>query len=60
VLYLALRHSENPSTLLLHLGALTVVLGGALTVRLLAMLLPDGGFGAPAPDAAARSLGRVG
>ncbi len=44
-LYLSLRHSENSSTLLLHLGAITVVLGGALTVRLMAMLLPDGGFG---------------
>ena len=53
--------SPNPSTLLLHVGAITVVLGGALTVRLLAMLLPDGGFGTPAPDAAgARSLGKVG
>jgi hypothetical protein len=42
VLYLALRHSENPSTVLLHLGALTVVGGGALTVRLMAMFLPAG------------------
>ena len=40
-LYLALRHSsENPSDLLLHLGAITVVIGGAATVRLMAMLLP--------------------
>lgn len=65
VLYLALRHSENPSTLLLHLGAVTVVLGGALTVRLLAMLLPDGGFAhddvAAARDAdRTRALGEVG
>ncbi len=50
VLYLALRHSENPSPVLLHLGALTVVAGGALTVRLLAMLMPAG-RGEPAVDA---------
>jgi hypothetical protein len=63
VLYLALRHSENPSTLLLHLGAITVVIGGALTVRLLAMLLPDGGFApddaAPAGTVRARTLDEV-
>jgi hypothetical protein len=41
-LYLAVRHSEDPPTWLLHVTALTVVAGGALTVRLLAMLLPDG------------------
>lgn len=50
-LYLALRHSEDPSPVLLHLGALTVVAGGALTVRLLAMLLP-GVAPAPEPPAA--------
>jgi hypothetical protein len=37
--YLALRHSENPPYVLLQLGALTVALGGALTVRLLASTL---------------------
>lgn len=40
-LYLALRHSEDPPPVLLHIAAITVVVGGALTVRLLAMLLPD-------------------
>jgi hypothetical protein len=45
-LYLALRNSENPSTVLLHVAAVTVALGGALTVRLLAMLLPDDELGA--------------
>lgn len=38
--YLALRHSENPPDVLLGMAAVTVALGGALTVRLLAMLLP--------------------
>jgi hypothetical protein len=38
--YLGLRNANHPSDVLLHLGALTVVAGGALTVRLLAMLLP--------------------
>lgn len=47
-LYLAIRHSPNPPTVLLYLGAVTVALGGALTVRLLALLLTDGG---PGPDA---------
>ncbi|MCD2194580.1 hypothetical protein LQ327_14500 [Actinomycetospora endophytica] len=51
VLYLALRHSENPPMWLLYIGALTVVGGGALTVRLMAMLLPAGrGEALPAPD----------
>jgi hypothetical protein len=43
VIYLALRHAEvTPSPVLLSLGALTVVGGGAMTVRLMAMLLPAG------------------
>lgn len=43
VIYLALRHAEvTPSPVMLHLGALTVVAGGAMTVRLMAMLLPAG------------------
>lgn len=41
-LYLALRHSADPPMWLVHIAALTVVAGGALTVHLLAMLLPDG------------------
>lgn len=41
-LYLAVRHSPDPSALALHLTAISVVLGGAATVRLLAMLLPAG------------------
>jgi hypothetical protein len=55
-LYLALRHSENPPDVLLHVGALTVVLGGALTVLLLAKLLPEeqpSSEGAAAPPAMA-------
>jgi hypothetical protein len=52
-LYLALRNSADPPIWLLHVAALTVVLGGALTVRLLAMLLPDGQFGVPARAAGA-------
>lgn len=61
VIYLSLRHAEvTPSPVLLHLGALTVVAGGAMTVRLMAMLLPAGRgeapavTPAPAPAAAAR------
>ena len=54
VLYLALRHSENPPMWLLYIGALTVVGGGALTVRLMAMLLPAGrGEAPPVRDGAA-------
>lgn len=41
-LYLALRHSEAPPMWLLHVAAVTVVLGGALTVRLVALLLSAG------------------
>jgi hypothetical protein len=40
-LYLAVRHSEHPSNLLLDVTALTVAAGAALTVRLLALLLPE-------------------
>lgn len=42
-LYLSLRHAAAPMpSWLLHVGALTVVAGSALTVRLLAMLMPAG------------------
>jgi hypothetical protein len=39
-LYLALRNANHPSDLLLYIGAITVVLAGGATVRLMAMLLP--------------------
>jgi hypothetical protein len=54
--YLAVRHSgEEPSDVLLYVGALTVVLGTALSVRLLTLMLPDASLvarSAVAPDAA--------
>jgi hypothetical protein len=40
-LYLAVRNSADPPRWALDLTALTVVAGGVLTVRLLALLLPD-------------------
>lgn len=41
VIYLALRHgSENPSSVLLHVAALTVPLGTICTAKLLTLLVP--------------------
>jgi hypothetical protein len=56
VIYLALRHAEvTPPSWVLHIGALTVVAGGAMTVRLMAMLLPAGRGEAPAAATAVAS-----
>ena len=49
ILYLSVRHSPDPPTWALWVTALTVVGGGALTVKLLAMLLPDGHPSGQAP-----------
>lgn len=48
IFYLAIRHSPDPAEWLLYVGAVTVVLGGAMTVRLMALLLPSPGAVLPA------------
>jgi hypothetical protein len=53
-IYLALRNANHPSDFLIHVSCLTVAAGGALTVRLLAMMLPDG-----APVSTPASAARV-
>lgn len=59
VIYLALRHgSADPSSLLLHVAALTVPLGTACTVKLLTLMVPEAAPG-PAAMATAPAATRV-